>query len=205
MFIRVKYTMNNKWWARRQSTDQFVKKREALKVVSRAYFKIKEIDENFNLMGKDQYVLDLGSSPGSWLQYLNKKSKNVYGIDILPLEIKHEKFFREDIENFLTDLTFDLIASDIAPNLSGDRIIDQGKMCHIVEVVHKFIKRSLKQKGNFVMKLFEGECTQLAVKLFKPLFKKIKMYKPDSSRKESSEIYIVCINLLHHPGECQNI
>lgn len=186
---------NNKWWERRQETDYFVRKRNEMNVISRAFFKIEEIDKKFNLIkSNSDFVFDLGSAPGSWIQYFRRKTVNTYGIDLLPLKIKHEKFFQQDIEGFNTSLMFDLIASDIAPNLSGNRTVDQGKMCNIVEIIFKLVDSNLKENGHFVMKLFEGESTQLAVSLSKGRFKSFKIHKPKASRKESSETYLVCLS-----------
>ena len=184
----------NKWWKRRQEKDIFVKKRKELQLISRAYFKIKEIDEKFKIFKENSLVLDLGSAPGSWLQYFNKKTNKSYGIDILPLKIEHKNFFQIDIENFKSDLNFDLIASDIAPNLSGNRSADQSKMCNIIDMIFSIIKDNLKIGGNFVTKVFEGESSQEAIRMFKPLFRILRVFKPQSSRKESSEIYIICLD-----------
>ncbi len=179
-------------WLNRQRNDPFVKKRNDTNVIARSYFKIEEIFEEFFKKQQIKNVLDLGSAPGGWSQYFKKHNYYIIGIDLLPMKIAINEFYQQDILHEIPNFQkVDIICSDIAPNLSGNRTIDNAIMCDISEKITKCIDIYLVKGGSFVMKVFMGDSLNLMQKNLKPRFASVKVFKPKASRSESSEIYIV--------------
>jgi 23S rRNA (uridine2552-2'-O)-methyltransferase len=181
------------WWQSRQKNDPFVKKRQKEGVTSRSYFKLEEIDKKFHICyGK---VLDIGAAPGGWTEYLSRKCKSVVAVDILPIQVWRQNilFFQQDIKEFQSDEVFDAIFSDIAPNLSGNLLVDSAFMEQMVTVYCDLLK-NLKSDGSLVFKNFQWESSELSTRIIRPYFKKMKVFKPKSSRKSSAEIYLVFQN-----------
>lgn len=187
------------WWQNRQKNDPYRKKRDNLKVLARSYFKIEEIEKKFQIIPNNSIVLDLGSSPGSWCEFFIKKSAKIIAIDLLPLKIQHEsiQFIQDNIFNdFLSkDIKLQVIASDISPNLSGNNDIDNSIMERILERIYELQKKHLNLSGNLIFKLFTHQ-ENFARELFKEKFQKTCIFKPHSSRSESSEIYFIAQNKL---------
>jgi 23S rRNA (uridine2552-2'-O)-methyltransferase len=183
-------------WINRQRYDPFVRKRNDENVIARSYFKIEEIFEEFFKKQTIKRVLDLGSAPGGWSQYFNKHKYYVIGIDLLPMKIAINEFYQQDILNEIPNFQkVDMICSDIAPNLSGNKTVDNAIMCDISEKVTKCIDTYLLKGGSFVTKVFMGDSFNLMQSNLKSRFSSVKVFKPKSSRSESSEIYIVAKSL----------
>ena len=166
-----------KQWYKTRKKDPFYIKAKKNDIISRAYYKLEEIDKKYNLFKNDKNILDVGCSPGGWTQYiLNKNPKNkIVGIDILPTVKQIEgkfKFYMMDLNQYqlidelftLNKYTFDSIISDIAPNTSGNQFIDQTNSYDLSMLSAKFIEKYLNKGGNFLVKNFQGEDTE---KLFK--------------------------------------
>lgn len=183
------------WWTDRQNSDPFVKKRKKEGLISRAYFKIQEINERFELIKKDDRILDLGAAPGGWCQYFIKFSKNIVAVDLLDnFQVKGVHFIVGDIQNdeIMNPLgTFDIVVSDIAPNMSGNKFVDQCKIIELCEKVFEIAKKKLSKNGHLVMKSFDGLDFDSLIKTIKPYFGKLHVFKPLSSRVESKEKYLV--------------
>ena len=195
--------MKSKDWLRRQNSDFFVNKAKEKGFVSRAAFKLLEIDNKFKIIKKAKNILDLGSSPGSWSQVvldINKQAK-IYAIDIIDMKINHpninffnEDFFTFDFKSF--DLKFDLILSDIAPNTTGHQSTDHFKIINIIyEIISKLEYISL-PNSNLIFKIFKGREEREIINILKKLYKKVNYFKPESSRIKSSEIYIIAEKFL---------
>lgn len=182
------------WWQKRQQIDPFVKKREERGILSRSYFKIEEIYIKYNIQSNK--VLELGAAPGGWTEYVIKICKEIIAIDLLELKLYKQniKFFQQDIRTFKTKEVFDTILSDIAPNISGNLLVDNAFMEQMIEIYYNLILNNLQEKGTLVFKSFQWECNQLIKKIIMPNFEKMRIFKPKSSRSASSEIYIVCQN-----------
>lgn len=181
-------------WINRQKKDPYVKKRNKLDLLSRSYFKIEEICNNFSILEKNGIVLDLGCSPGGWCQFLKQKKQYVVGVDLLPIKVIIDEFYQMDIcDLVLKDFKPNTILSDIAANFSGEKIIDDDNMCEIVHNIDRLINLFSVFNGNLVVKLFDGKSVNLALSLWKKRFKSYKMFKPKSSRQDSSEIYFIGI------------
>ena len=190
--------MKSKDWVNRQRKDFFVNKAKIDGYVSRAAYKIIEIENKYKLIKNAKYILELGSSPGGWSQAIiefNPKIK-ITGFDILDMKYNHPNFtfYKEDFlsynyKNF--PHKFDLILSDIAPNTTGHKSTDHLRIASILESIIFIIDQIANDKSSFVFKIWKGNQESMIINNLRRKFKKISYFKPKSSRAESSEIFIV--------------
>ncbi len=196
-------------WLLRQINDPFVKKAQAAGYRSRAAFKIIEIDEKFKIFKKGKIVVDLGAAPGGWSQIAVEKvgAGNVIGIDLLPIDaIAGVKFIQQDfleegapqkILELLGENTkrerCDIVLSDMAANTTGDASLDHLRIITLLEEALTLAVQILNKDGCFVGKLFQGGNSDDLVKILRMHFEKVKYFKPESSRKDSSEVYLVAL------------
>ena len=191
-------------WLRRHVTDPFVKQAQIDGYRSRSAYKLIELDEKDRLMRPGMRVLDLGSAPGGWSQVAAKAvgaKGRVLATDILPMDpIGNVDFIQgdftsdtvvEQIKGWLGDDKFDLVISDIAPNLSGIDSADQARSIYFLELALDTVRLMLKPGANFVAKMFQGQGSDEYVKELRKHFGKISIRKPKASRPESREVYIV--------------
>ena len=194
---------SSKNWINRQLKDEYVKKAKIDGYRSRSAYKLIEIEEKFKIFRNKKSFLDLGSSPGGWTQVAVQKIKNgkILSIDLIEmLPINNSKFILGDftnygikkkIDNFFKG-KIDIIVSDMAQNTTGNKKFDSlntGNLC--LEVIN-FSKNSLKSNGVLIFKIFMGSIFKEVLLECKSLFNDIKVYKPDSSRSNSKENYIIC-------------
>lgn len=189
-------------WYKKHTSDQFVKKANKEGQRSRAAYKLLEIQNKRQIIQKGIQVLDLGSAPGAWSEALVKMvgpSGQVVACDLLPMEpIKHVAFVQG---NFLDKTTqqaieeyqasYDVIVSDMAPDLTGQSITDQANMLELIEQVFSFSQTHLKPGGKLLVKCFFGALQNEINSLFRNNFSKTKTIKPDASRSASKEIYLI--------------
>lgn len=192
-------------WLRRQLNDPYVKMAQAEGYKSRAAFKIIEIDEKFKLFKSGKIIVDLGSAPGGWSQIAVGKvgEGNVVAVDILDMEeIPGVKFIKQDflapeaqeiIGRELRNGKCDVIISDMAANTCGDAQTDHLRIIGMLEETLDFATKVLAKNGSFVGKVFQGGASGKLLQQFKQKFEVVKHFKPDSSRKESAENYIVAL------------
>ncbi len=193
----------SKSWILRQKKDIYVRKSKLEGFRSRAVYKLKEIDQKFNLTKNNLSVIDLGAAPGSWSQYLSSKVKKgkILAIDILKFEpvnniyaiqgdFTDQKYQSEIVDFFQNKV--DLIVSDMAVNTTGNKNLDSivtGELC--LEAMNFSIDH-LNKKGIFVSKIFMGSSFNEIISTGKKFFKELKVFKPPSSRKESKESFVIC-------------
>ena len=192
-------------WYKSHINDEFVKLANKENWRSRAVYKLKEIDEKYDLISSNSKILDLGSSPGGWSQYASRKHKNITitAVDLLKMEnIENVNFVQSDIEdfgkNYLKNGCFDkidLVMSDIAPNISGIESADVPAILNLAEIVTNIALGSLNESGNLLVKLFQGKGTDEYIKETKQFFKKVRIIKPKASRSNSREIYMLASTL----------
>ena len=193
-----------KQWYKNRKKDHFYQLAQKNDLISRAYFKLEEIDKKHQIIKKSSKVLDIGCCPGGWSQYvLNKRgNQSVVGVDILPIEKKFNDnfiFYNFDLNEFekisevfiSKNYCFDVIISDIAPNTSGNQFLDQANSYNLSFLSFQFIKSFLKKGGFFLVKNFQGEDTEQLFKEIKFQFNKAMYVKPNASDKKSKEIYIL--------------
>ena len=190
-------------WLKSHSNDFYVRLSKKNDYKSRAAYKLIELEEKFNLIKDSRNVLDLGCAPGSWLQVLSSfpNLKSIVGVDRLEIDrIQGAEFFRYDISDLsLIDLLtekfnckFNLVLSDIAPNITGIADIDQANFTNVTENVLQISNKLLEKEGNLIIKQFNGPRLREISNILEISFRKIEVFKPKSSKKNSSEIYIVC-------------
>ena len=193
----------SKNWLNKQRRDIYVRKSKLEGYRSRAIYKLKEIDDKFKIVRNGIKVVDLGSAPGSWSQYLSEKSKNskILSIDLKDIEkinnVTHligdflEEKNQVKISGFFGE-KLDLIVSDMAVNTTGNKNLDAISTGELSINAMKFSVRNLKKDGSFVSKIFMGSTFNEIVENGKKNFKEVKVYKPPSSRKDSKESFIIC-------------
>ncbi|MDR0423167.1 MAG: RlmE family RNA methyltransferase [Rickettsiales bacterium] len=186
-------------WLERQLNDPFVEKAKKFGYRSRASFKLIEINDKFKIFERGQKVLDLGSAPGGWSQIIVKKvgEGNVDAVDLLNMEyIKGVNFIQGDFLSLGESLSkkYDVIVSDMAANTTGNKSTDQIRTAELVEQAFNFAIENLKEDGCFIAKIFQSKEEQDLFGIIRKHFKTLKRFKPESSRKESVEIYFVGIN-----------
>ncbi|MES2504573.1 MAG: RlmE family RNA methyltransferase [Myxococcota bacterium] len=167
--------------------------------VARSIFKLEEIDKNFGLIKGSAKVLDLGCSPGSWLQYVERKvgpgGGKVIGIDLSPLALSfgpHVQFIQGDIfEVEIPAGSFDVVLSDMAPKTCGIKSVDQDRSLGLCEKALEIAARVLKPGGNFCVKVLEGGGMPDYLKTCRSMFKEVKIRRPQSTRSGSMETYVL--------------
>jgi len=215
MKLRTKSKKVNKAWLVDHINDPYVKLAQKDGYRARAAYKLQEIDETLGLIRPGQCVVDLGSTPGAWSQYLRRRLSpqgaavgeldgTIVALDILPMEpIEGVQFlqgdFREDevlarLHAALGGRPVDVVVSDMAPNLSGVESVDAARISHLVELAVDFAGQHLRPEGALVVKLFHGSGYSQLVKLFKQRFRVVKPIKPKASRARSTETFLVGIS-----------
>ncbi len=172
---------------------------------SRSAYKLKELNKSYRIIGSGFYVLDLGCAPGGWTQVASKLVGNkgkVMGIDTSYVEeIPRTHLIRGDIENddliddvlSYFDRKIDSVISDLSPQVSGNWSVDHAKQISLNYSAAKIMEQTLKNKGNAVFKVFDGDYTNEFYQYLKKKFSKVKMTKPKASRKPSSELFCICL------------
>jgi 23S rRNA (uridine2552-2'-O)-methyltransferase len=207
----------NKAWLHDHINDPYVKQATREGYRARAAYKLKEIDETLGLIRPGQLVVDLGSTPGAWSQYVRRRMSpggaasgaldgTIIALDLLPMEpIEGVHFmlgdFREDailaqLAQVMGDRQADLVVSDMAPNLSGIASADTARIAHLVELAIDFARQHMRPEGALVAKVFHGSGYDDMVKLFKQNFRTVKRIKPKASRDKSSETFLVGVGLI---------
>jgi 23S rRNA (uridine2552-2'-O)-methyltransferase len=202
-----KLKKSSKLWISRQNNDFYVKEAKAKGYRSRSAFKLIEINKKFKFLKNNLNIVDLGSAPGGWSQVcseINKNGKNL-SIDILEMEkIENIFFYKKDfnesdffdfINNFFDQNKVDIVLSDMAVNTTGNKDLDAIKTNSIALDVVNLSRVILKTKSSLLVKIFSGKDENILIKNAKDSFKIIERIKPDSSRKESREMYLLCRDL----------
>ena len=170
---------------------------------SRASLKLKEILKQDILIKKDMSVLDLGSFPGGWTQVIKENLGNegiVIGVDLKKIKTIDGTFFIQksitdlkdsDFQDFIQKLPFDLVLSDMAPNISGIREADNAQMIYLLDNVLSIMDNFLKKGGSTVIKVFQGETLDYTRKALGERFETCKVKKPSASRSNSKETYLI--------------
>ncbi len=216
MKVKTKSKRVNKAWLNDHVNDPWVKLAQKEGYRARAAYKLKEIDETLGLIKPGHLVVDLGSAPGAWSQYVRRKlspegaavgelNGTIIALDILPMEpIEGVTFlqgdFREDevlarLDAAVGGRKVDVVVSDMAPNLSGVEASDAARIAHLIELAVEFSLSHLKPDGALVVKVFHGSGYSQLVKHFKETFRVVKPLKPKASRDKSSETFLVGIGL----------
>ncbi|MDB5817624.1 MAG: ribosomal large subunit methyltransferase [Rhizobacter sp.] len=221
MKTKTKSKKVNKQWLHDHLNDTYVKLAQKDGYRARAAYKLKEIDEELGLIKPGQVVVDLGSAPGAWSQYVRRRfapkevraggaasgtlNGTIIAMDMLPMEpIEGVSFIQGDfrdegadvpLREMLAGRTVDVVVSDMAPNLSGVESSDSARMALLVELAVQFAVEHLGPNGALVCKVFHGSGHSQLVQLFKSRFRVVKPIKPKASRDKSAETFLVGMGL----------
>ncbi|MDB4970892.1 MAG: ribosomal methyltransferase RrmJ/FtsJ [Myxococcales bacterium] len=198
--------MGSKLSDRGKRHDTFYKRARKEGFAARSVFKLEEIDKRYRLFRRGARVLDLGCRPGSWLQYAAKvagEGAPLVGVDRTPLDfvmpncrvVVGDVFDLAPAELVGTLGAFDVVLSDMAPDTSGVRSADQARSEALFERAYFIAEQTLAPGGNFVGKLFQGPDFQKLIKHAREQFSEVRTVKPEGSRKESIEQYVVALGL----------
>ena len=195
--------MKSKDWLNRQKRDFYVKQAKKQGYLSRAAYKLIEIEKKFNILTNSKKILEFGAAPGGWSQValeVNPKIE-ITAIDILDLKINHPQinFYKDDFLNFnynQKENYYDLILSDIAPNTTGHQSTDHLRIATMLFDIIELLEKVLVTDGAFITKIWKGSEEKEIINQLKKKFKFVSYFKPDSSRKDSAEIFIVSRNFI---------
>ena len=195
--------MKRKTSKRNTWQDHYSRKAQKEKYPARSVYKLQEIQKKYRLIRKGDRVLDLGCSPGSWLAYaaeLTGEGGRVVGIDLKPVSIQlpaHVTVYKGDLltpgEALMEKLgqRFHAVISDMAPNTTGNKDVDAARSFDLCEAALTLSQEVLVPNGSFICKIFQGEMFTLFSDRVKACFNQQHIFKPQSSRKASKEIYII--------------
>jgi 23S rRNA (uridine2552-2'-O)-methyltransferase len=190
-------------WLARQRRDVYARKAAEEGQISRAHFKLEQLDERFRLLRRGQRVLELGAAPGGWTRYVEDRISGgcLVACDQRPIaagaETRVVVGWYGDAETdraialALEDKAVDLVLSDMAPNISGIRSADQARAMELADLALDAGMRWLRPGGDLVVKLFQGEGMDAWMKLVRGVFDKVYQVKPKASRPDSREVYVV--------------
>ncbi len=180
---------------------------------SRAAYKLEELLERDLLLKPGMSIVDLGAAPGGWSQVAADRLRGkgrVVGLDILPMaELPGVEFLQGDftsdetlnrLQSTLGSEKVDLVMSDMAPNMSGVGAVDQDRSMVLVELALDFARQTLKTKGAFLVKVFQGEGFDALVKELRADFARVLIRKPKASRSRSREVYILAMDFKARAG-----
>ena len=195
---------SSKKWMKEHFSDAYVKRAKQDGFRARSVYKLEEIDRRHKLIKPGMVVVDLGAAPGGWSEYVTRLIGNkgkVFALDILPMRpIRGAEFIQgdftvdeviEELHSRLGGQKVDLVLSDMAPNLSGIKDVDQMRSQELAKQAFDFSLKVLKPKGNFLVKLFHGADFDDFLQMLRKNFKDVKIIKPEASRSRSSEVFLL--------------
>ena len=196
----------SKNWINRQRRDIYVRQSKVHGYRSRSAYKLQEIDEKFKILKNGISLIDLGAAPGGWSQYAAKKVKSgkILSIDLKKMEnidntvqitgdFAETNYKAQIKEHFKSKV--DVVVSDMAVNTTGNKNVDSISTGELCKEAIFFAKDMLNKDGKFVSKIFMGSTFNEVVSMANNVFKKVNVFKPKSSRKDSKENFIICKNL----------
>ena len=199
-----KKSHSSRQWLQRHVNDPYVQRSKKEGYRSRSAYKLTEIDERDKLLRTGQVIVDLGAAPGGWTQVAAKRvgaQGRVIGIDLLPVEpIPGAVLIQADftmkrgqaaLDEALGGRRVDLVLSDMAPNLSGIAVSDQARCMGLAELALDFALARLQADGAFLVKVFQGAGYDEFLRAMRAGFLKVAVRKPDASRDESAEQYLL--------------
>jgi 23S rRNA (uridine2552-2'-O)-methyltransferase len=196
-------------WRQQQHIDPYVQRAAREHWRSRAVFKLKQIQAKERILKPGMRCIDLGASPGGWSQYAAQvvgSGGRVWAVDLVPMEpVAGVTFIEGDftaaetlaaLKAALGGVQVDLVLSDMAPNITGNRAVDQPRTSQLAEEALELCSEVLCPGGSLLVKLFQGEGFEAVVDAARARFSKIRLLKPKASRPESREMYLLARNRL---------
>ncbi len=206
-------TGSSKRWLSRQRRDRYVKAARREGRLSRAHYKLQQLDRRFKLLDTHQRVLELGAAPGGWTAYLAQRVMRgrIVAVDPLPIalsagnvEVVQGCLGEPEVDQRLARMLtqgrergsggVDLVLSDMAPNISGIRATDQAKAMELAELASNAALRWLKPGGALLVKIYHGEGIEAWLRDTRRRFRRVQVVKPPASRPESRENYALAVD-----------
>ncbi len=198
-----------KAWLNERKNEYYFKKAKEENYRSRSTYKLVQTNEKYGFIQRNNIVVDLGAAPGGWIQASRKmtgKNGFVLGIDLKPIEPFTQEYIRTIIADFTEPGTIDIIMSflrrkadvvlcDAAPNITGVWEVDHARQIDLAEKALEIAQCVLRPSGSFFVKVFEGELLNDFMQTMKTLFDEVKLVKPQASRQQSSEMYLLALGL----------
>jgi 23S rRNA (uridine2552-2'-O)-methyltransferase len=198
-----------KAWLNERKNEYYFKKAKEENYRSRSTYKLVQANEKYGFIQRNNIVVDLGAAPGGWIQAARKmtgKNGFVLGIDLKPIEPFTQEYIRTIIADFTEPGTIDVIMSflrrkadvvlcDAAPNITGVWEVDHARQIDLAEKALEIAQCVLRPSGSFFVKVFEGELLNDFMQTVKILFDEVKLVKPQASRQQSSEMYLLALGL----------
>jgi 23S rRNA (uridine2552-2'-O)-methyltransferase len=198
-----------KAWLNERKNEYYFKKAKEENYRSRSTYKLVQANEKYGFIQRNSIVVDLGAAPGGWIQAARKmtgKNGFVLGIDLKPIEPFTQEYIRTIIADFTEPGTIDVIMSflrrkadvvlcDAAPNITGVWEVDHARQIDLAEKALEIAQCVLRPSGSFFVKVFEGELLNDFMQTVKILFNEVKLVKPQASRQQSSEMYLLALGL----------
>jgi 23S rRNA (uridine2552-2'-O)-methyltransferase len=198
-----------KAWLNERKNEYYFKKAKEENYRSRSTYKLVQTNEKYGFIQRNNIVVDLGAAPGGWIQATRKmtgKNGFVLGIDLKPIEPFTQEYIRTIIADFTEPGTIDVIMSflrrkadvvlcDAAPNIIGVWEVDHARQIDLAEKALEIAQCVLRPSGSFFVKVFEGELLNDFMQTVKILFDEVKLVKPQASRQQSSEMYLLALGL----------
>jgi len=194
-------------WLREHFDDPYVRRAQQEGLRSRAVYKLMEIDERDHLLRPGMTVVDLGAAPGGWAQYAAYRvgeGGRVFALDILPMDALadvtfiqgdfHEQTVVDRLLAALDGRSVDLVMSDMAPNISGMKAVDQPRAMYLCELALDLARQILAPGGDLLMKAFQGEGFDALLRELRGSFARVSTRKPKASRPRSPEVYLLARN-----------
>ena len=203
----VKRSKSSQRWLERQKRDYFVRQAQDKGQVSRAHYKLLQIDQRYRLVNPHSKVLELGAAPGGWTNYLEGRVAKglLIAVDPLPItaglqtvviegrlgDAAVDTAINDALQSYAVDAQLDLVLSDMAPNISGIRAVDQARSMDLADMALETCRKWLRKGGSLAIKAFQGEGLDDWVAALRQEFGKVNMTKPKASRPESRELFVV--------------
>jgi 23S rRNA (uridine2552-2'-O)-methyltransferase len=198
-----------KAWIQNRKRDYYYQKAKAENYRSRATYKLSQTAKKYHFIRRGDVVVDLGAAPGGWIQAARKivgKTGFVLGVDLKPIEPFPQQYVRTIVADFAEPQTLeqildflprkaDVVLSDASPNISGIWEVDNARQIDLAAKALKIALNVLRPRGNFFVKVFEGDMLPEFVKKVEKSFGVVKVVKPKASRARSSEIYLLTMSL----------
>jgi len=194
-------------WRKQQQSDPYVQRAAQENWRSRAVFKLEQIQSKERILKIGMRCIDLGAAPGGWSQFAARivtSKGQILAIDLKPMEpIEGVETIEGDftspetlvrVTRAIQDAKADLVMSDVAPNITGSRAVDQPRAMQLAEDALELCRTMLRPGGSFLVKLFQGEGFETFVEVTRTQFQKVRLIKPKASRPESREIYLLARN-----------
>jgi 23S rRNA (uridine2552-2'-O)-methyltransferase len=206
-----------KAWIQDRKRDYYYKKAKAEQYRSRATYKLSQTAIKYHFINKGDILVDLGAAPGGWIQAARKivgKTGFVLGVDLKPIAPFPQEYIRtivadftepETVEQILTFLPRkpDVLISDAAPNISGVWDVDQARQIDLANQALQLALKLLRPRGNFFVKVFEGDMLNDFIASVKQHFEVIKFIKPKASRAKSSEMFLLALQMKPEPKKAK--